>query len=186
MHFVLSLTFVHQSSWSCCSNPALRLSRRPCCACRQTRTIYRPLMPLLLLPPPHSPPSRGTTGPGSESPGSRRCGGLLLGNLRLWGSGSGNLERSPGSLHDRPWTARAHRGKQRAAGRSSTSRPPGSSLTSVQKGHRAEHILDLYNQRLNIIHLIYSFQSKEFYNKFYFHFQWNIHCRYADASMISH
>lgn len=131
IHFELSLTLVHQSNWSCCSNPAPPLSCQRYCYGRQKRTTYPPSAPRLLplqlqlqlSPGKIAPP------PWSESGSHRRC--FLPGNSPLWSYGRGTPETSPWTPHDLPWTARAHTGKQRAGDRSSMLQAPGSFQTSV-------------------------------------------------------
>lgn len=128
-------TRVRQSSWSCCNNPAAPRSCQRCCAGRRTRTIYLPLKPPRLLPPPRWPPSPGTSARPPETESGSHHGRPLPGNSPPWSCGRGSPERSPGIPHDHLWREQAHRGKRRAGGRSSRLQVPDSSLTSAQAKH---------------------------------------------------
>lgn len=128
-------TWVRQSSWSCCSNPAAPRSCQRCCAGRRTRTIYLQLKPPLLLPPPRWPPSPGTSARPPETENVSHHGRPLPGNFPPWSCGRGSPERSPGIPHDHLCREQAHRGKRRAGGRSSRLQVPDSFLTSAQAKH---------------------------------------------------
>lgn len=128
-------TWVRQSSWSCCNNPAAPRSCRRCCGGRRTRTIYQPSKPPPLRPLPRWPPSPGTCAPPPWSENGARHGRPLPGNSPLWSCGRGSPERSPGIPRDHPWRERAHTGRRRAGGRSSRLQAPDSLPTSVQTKH---------------------------------------------------
>lgn len=116
MLFCRCRTFVHQSSLSCCSSPALPLSCLRCSDDMQRRTIY--LLSKLLLRPPRLllPPSRERYDRPLESESGSHQRSPLPCRTLMWSYEKKTLERTLWSLLVPLWTAQDHTGKHRGWG----------------------------------------------------------------------